>query len=237
MAFVHGKNAGVFVGSNDLSSYFQGTDLEASCASHDVTTYSKTTATVQRAAGLWDGKVSLSGLFDATADAILAAFIGSASGEVFTFCPYQTSLGQAFLGVVQHASYKMSNPVGGMVTVSAELVCRSDFEPGGQMLRTLSQSATSANGSTVDSGAASTNGGIATIHCTAFSGTSVAVKIQHSTDGSSWADLTGGAFSTLSAVGSERITIAAGTTVNRYIREYHTHTSATATYIVAFARR
>ena len=67
----------------------------------------------------------------------------------------------------------------------------------------------------------------------------VTMKIQHSTDNSTFVDLV-----TFTVVGSttttqERIVVAAGTTVNRYLRAQSTvaGTTGSITPIVAFARR
>ena len=54
---------------------------------------------------------------------------------------------------------------------------------------------------------------------TAFTGTDVTIKIQDSADDSSYADLTGGAFTQVtSAPQAQRIATAAGATVRRYLR-------------------
>jgi len=235
MAFLHGKATRVMVGLADLSPYFTSVEADASATSHDVTTLSKTT--VQRAAGLKDGKVSMTGLFDATCDALVAAYLGSAAGEVVTICPGgDTAGGPAQLGTVSHTSYKTSQPVGGMVAASATLDCKTAWEPNGKVLHVLGAETATGNEASVDNAASTANGGIASIHCTVFTGTSLAVKIQHSTNDTDWVDLTP-AFTSRTAVGSEQIVIAAGTTVNRYLREYHTIVGTTMTYLVAFARR
>lgn len=93
------------------------------------------------------------------------------------------------------------------------------------------------NGTSVNNGAATANGGVAHLHVTAFSGlTSNSVVIEHSTNDSVWSTL---ATSTLvTAVGSERIVIAPGTTVNQYLRIRDDVTgTGTCTRFVAFARR
>jgi hypothetical protein len=77
------------------------------------------------------------------------------------------------------------------------------------------------------------------VHTTAIAGAapSVVWKIQHSTDNSTWADLV--TFAASTAVGFERVEVAAGTTVNRYLRAIRTFggTTTSITSAVAFARR
>jgi len=238
MAFLHGKGTRLMVAQYDLSAYFTSADVDASTASHDVTTLSKNT--VQRAAGLNDGKASLAGMFDATADALLASWLGSTSGEAFTVCPGGDSAGgPAQIGKVQHVSYKASQPVGGYVTASVGVECKTDWQPNGKVLHVLGAETETGAEASVDNSASSANGGLATIHVTTASASdTLDSKIQHSANDADWADLSP-AFTQVAAATSEVITIAAGTTVNQYVREYHTIAGASPsfTYLVAFARR
>ena len=93
------------------------------------------------------------------------------------------------------------------------------------------------NSTSVDNGASSTNGGVASLHVTAVTGTtpSLTVKVQHSSDNSTFVDLI--TFTAANAAGSQRRTVSG--TVNRYVRETHTlsGTSPNFTYAAAFARR
>lgn len=94
------------------------------------------------------------------------------------------------------------------------------------------------NGTARDGTAASSNGGVAHIHVTAFSGlTNNIVTIEHSVDGStSWATLA--TFSTYTGLTSERVVVAAGTTVRRYLRVVDNVTGTGSTNrVVTFARR
>jgi len=59
------------------------------------------------------------------------------------------------------------------------------------------------------------------LHVFAFTGTSAAIKLQHSNDdgaGDAYADITGAAFSSVSVVGAQRIQTGRTTTVKRYVR-------------------
>lgn len=93
------------------------------------------------------------------------------------------------------------------------------------------------DGTTVDNGAATTNGGVVHLHVTAFSGlTSDSVIVEHSTDNAAWVTLD--TFTSVTAVGSERRTIAAGTTVRRYVRiRDDVAGTGSITRMVALARR
>jgi hypothetical protein len=107
----------------------------------------------------------------------------------------------------------------------------------GVSLSDLTAISADTNGTTVDGGAATANGGVAHLHVTAFTGlTSDSVIVEHSTNDSVWATL--GTFTSVTGTTSERLVIAAGTTVNRYLRVRDDVTgTGTCTRAVAFSRR
>uniref|UniRef100_UPI003BB56F59 hypothetical protein n=1 Tax=Thermoanaerobacterium sp. DL9XJH110 TaxID=3386643 RepID=UPI003BB56F59 len=73
------------------------------------------------------------------------------------------------------------------------------------------------NGTTVDNAASSSNGAVAHLHVTGFTGLSNAViKVTHSTDNFSSSDVDLITFSTVSGLTSQRSTVTG--TVNRYVR-------------------
>jgi hypothetical protein len=77
------------------------------------------------------------------------------------------------------------------------------------------------NGSSVDAGASSAFGLQAYLHVTSFTGTDVTVKLQESSDdgaGDAFADVTGGGFTAVTGIGSQRIATAADLAVERYLR-------------------
>ena len=87
------------------------------------------------------------------------------------------------------------------------------------------------------------HGAVANLHVTALTlggYTDVAFKLQHSDDHSVWTDVTGGAFSTVAAVGGQQLTIAVATTVKRYVALLYSFDGAGAgpsvTYVAAVAR-
>jgi hypothetical protein len=101
--------------------------------------------------------------------------------------------------------------------------------------------AAAGNGSTVDLGAVPISysfGWSAFLHVTAFTGTSVTVKIQDSADASAWLDLASATFTAATAIGAQRITTAYSSTatVRRYVRVVTTGTYSNAVYAVNFVR-
>lgn len=91
-----------------------------------------------------------------------------------------------------------------------------------------------ASGTGLDGTAATTFGAQFYLHLSAFTGTSVVVKIQDSADNATFADLSGAAFASKSAVGFERIAVTG--TVRRYLRVATTGTFSNATFLVNAVR-
>lgn len=118
------------------------------------------------------------------------------------------------------ADYEPLGVVGELnkVNVRYQVTGRADF---GVLLQELAAKTadfnTKTQGLEIDGGAATTTGWAAHLQVTAYSGfSSVAIKIRDSADNSTYADLTSGAFASVTAVGAQRITGAAGATVRRY---------------------
>lgn len=244
MSFLTGKGSKVYVGQYDLSAYFQSADAEQNCQSQDTTTFGNNWRRV--IGGLKDGSVSLSGLFDATAlaiDPILHGLMGDDTGSVVT-----VGLGGGALGdrcrliKAKPSSYPISDPVDGLITVSADLQPDGGVDAG-DILKALAAETAATDQTGVDNGFATSNGGVLHFHCTAASGTSPTLDgtLEHSSDNSSWSAVTGGAITQATAAGSQRVEVAAGTTINRYTRWSSTTIGGTDTptftYAAAFARR
>jgi hypothetical protein len=94
--------------------------------------------------------------------------------------------------------------------------------------------------STVDNGVATSNGGVFHAHAQNIDLTdlsSLSIRLQHSVDGSTWVDLVALTAFEAAQFASLSVTVAAGTTVRRYLRAVTTATGGTATVQAAFARR
>ncbi|MFE4716860.1 hypothetical protein ACFRLW_10465 [Streptomyces sp. NPDC056728] len=77
------------------------------------------------------------------------------------------------------------------------------------------------------------------LHVFAFTGTSVTVKLQESSDngvGDPFTDVVGGAFTAATGIGAQRIATAPGQTVERYLRAVTTGTFTNAVFAVSVAR-
>jgi hypothetical protein len=97
-----------------------------------------------------------------------------------------------------------------------------------------------ANGGTVDLGSSPTSfsfGWAAYLHVFAFTGTSVTVTLQDSANGSTWANLSGGAFTAATAAGKQRLASSSSTaTVRRFMRVVTSGTFSNAVFAVNFIR-
>jgi hypothetical protein len=247
--FIHGKSTGVLLNEYDLSAYFNSVDASTSLETAETTGFGSSAKSY--IPGLVDATISLSGMFATDAsgsDAVLATILGSATTPILTI-PFETgSIGKkAIVAKAHETSYSTSNPVGDIVSVSADFNASTDGTTnvtyGLRTGVTLTAGASIAYGAlaaltAVDNAASSAAGGISNLHVTAnsISGGTTTIKVQHSTDNSTWADLI-----TFSAVAASTVTSqqsAVASTVNRYLRVLPSTagSSGAITFHVSFAR-
>jgi TP901-1 family phage major tail protein len=123
--FVHGKNAQFVLESTNLSNTLNEISLPREIETAETTTFGTQDKTY--IVGLSDATVSLSGMFDATADSAINAVIsnlksGSIASASFTYGPSGSAGGKPqFTGQALVTSYEVSSPVGDVVTYSLEL--------------------------------------------------------------------------------------------------------------------
>lgn len=241
--FRHGKHTAILFDEFNLSPF-----LNEVSSSQEVET-GETTAFGQNAktyiVGLADGTVSASGLFEATStagqegiDPTISASLGRETGGVLTFAQEGLVAGRRVkMAQVKSTSYEVSAPVGDVVSVSAEFQASGGVQAGHVLATGTVSTATTTNGAAVDNAASSANGGVAHFHVTAnANGGSTTLKVQHSADNSSWADL--GSVS-IPASASTRTSgrVEATGTVNRYVRgTVVTASTGAISYTITFAR-
>lgn len=160
-----------------------------------------------------------------TADVICALFGGD-------------TLGQPFIGYsgVYKGSYEVLAETEKLTKANTKFLFNGAFDDG-LILLPLAARTVDTNGTSINNSAGTTNGGAGYVQCTAFSGFSgVVVTIEHSTNNSVWATLI--TFTTIaSAPTAERVALAAGTTVNQYVRAVVDVTgSGSITVFVGFKR-
>ena len=243
--FRHGKNTIVLFNNFNLTEYFNSVSTSAMAEAVETTTFGSANKTY--AIGMKDGTVSLEGLWagDATGvDEVLAAAVTSDAKNIITVGTEGATLGRrAKLINADETSYEITGAVADMVTISAEAQASGTvggFDGGVLLAANQTVTATVAN-TGVDNAAASTNGGVAHLHVTTNTRNgAITVKVQHSSNNSTWADLVSFTATTSATTTSERIEVAAGTSVNRYLRANvsgFAGSSGSATITVGFARR
>jgi hypothetical protein len=94
------------------------------------------------------------------------------------------------------------------------------------------------NGASLDYGAVSTAFGLtAYLQVFSLTGTNVVVTLEDSANDSTWAAITGAAFTSVTvAPGSQRIQTATGATIRRYVRAVTSGTFSNAVFAVSFTR-
>lgn len=237
MGAVHGKKTRVLLDGSHLSGWLNDASSSGERQAEDATTFGNDDRVY--VGGLPDGTVSLSGLFDGTADAIhdILKDLLDSGGSTLTYAPGGLGVGEATgMASVLSTSYEPSSEVAGLVQVSMEAQADGGLTFG-VALSGLDTVTSSGSGTGHDSGASSSNGGVAHLHVTSVSGTSptLDVKVQESSDGSTWADLA--TFGQQTSAGSERVEVSG--TVERHLRAMWTvgGTSPEFEFAVAFARR
>jgi len=121
MAFAHGKNT-VFKIDNsvgaltDISAYLTDVDLPQSAKTAETTTFGALADTF--VAGTKNATISVSGNFDATADAVLAAILGLIGS--FEYGPTGSTAGMIkYTGECLCTAYSIKGAVGGLVQATA----------------------------------------------------------------------------------------------------------------------
>jgi len=231
--FTHGKDAVVLLDNTNLSTTL--TDVSFSLTSDVSETSTFSSSSKSFISGLRDGQITASGYFETSSpdsDAEYLAQLGG-SGAAFSVAPIGYTRGNpSTFGSVIETSYDRSADIGGVVAAAVAFQFDGDAYNGKSMLdvTTLTSTATQTS---VDFGAAGTNGGAATLHVTAASGTSptLTAKIQTSADNSSFSDYI--TFTQNTAVGSELKTSASAPA--RYARAVLTIGGSTPSFTVAIS--
>ena len=248
--FLHGKTTAVLVDEFDMSGYFNNVDFSMSLDTAETTAFAASAKAY--IPGLKDATLSVSGMFsqDATvgSDVVLAAALGSTTTPVVTVVQGTGTIGnRCVLGRAHETSYATSNPVGDVVSISADFNASTDGTANqtlglasGVILTTGASIAYGSLGalSSVDNTASSASGGMATLHASTntIAGGATTVLVQHSADNSTWATLI--TFTAISASTTTKQLSAVSGTVNRYLRASASTagSSGSIIYNVGFAR-
>ena len=246
--FIHGKDTAVYIDEFNLSEYFTAAETNINNSVAETTGYGATDASFIN--GQKSGTLSLSGMWAADTDGSdeeLQALLGNATTPVIIVRQGTAAIGgRAILAQANETSYAISSPVADITTVTADFECSTNntsnltfaLIPGVQLTTGASVAHGSlGNLSSVDNSASSANGGAGTLHVpTNTVGGNTTIKIQHSANDSTWADLI-----SFTVVGSSAKTSeikAVSGTVNRYLRATASTagSSGAITFMVAFSR-
>lgn len=126
MAFAHGKSAVFKLDDSggtlrDLSSYLNDLSMPRSIETAETTTFGVSGSAKTYITGLTDATISISGLFDATADGYLAGVVGGTNTLSFEYGPAGSTGGYVkYSGECIMTSYDVSAAVGDAVQATAE---------------------------------------------------------------------------------------------------------------------
>lgn len=244
MAFLAGPTSRVLIGSLRASVYARSVGVQSTTATHNVTTLEQVGVSGRPQTfivGQDTSTFSCDGPLDI--DAVDTSMFDrlknwKQSNLPITYGPYGFTAGtRVWLVNGVQTMLSATAPIASTVdwSCAAQTDGMTDFN--GVVLADLAAVTADASSTAIDNAASTANGGVAHLHVTAYSGlTSNDIIVEHSADNSIWATL--GTFTSVTGVGSERLVIAAGTTVNRYLRISDDVTgTGSCTRFVAFARR
>lgn len=229
---VSAQKSRVLVGDFHLSSY--ATSIGGTWQQDMLDTTVLTDTSKTSIIGSETSTAKVSGLFDDAQHADAASW-KSAAAQPITVGLNGLALGSE-LWMVNGLLTEMSTNAARNGVVGFDLNAQTDgLTDFGVSLHDLTAVTADESGTGYDGAAATTGGGVAHLHATAYSGLASAVIIvEDSANNSVWATI--GTFATLTAVGRERLAIAG--TIRRYVR-YSIDVTGTGsiTFAVGLARR
>lgn len=171
---------------------------------------------------------------------ILSSAFVDGSEVVITGSPVVLTVGgNAYLMNCCEQDYSINTPLGQLITVGLTLRSKNGLNFG-KWLFNASVDDTTTNGTSVDNGAATSNGGIFHAHAQNVDLTDLSdagITLQHSILGSVWVDLIAATAFSADEFGSISVEVAPGTTVYRYLRAVVATTGGAAAVQAAFSRR
>lgn len=235
MAFVHGRKAKVYVNGYDLTAFMRAGSIQRTADMAEASPFM--TDAKSYIPGMHDATISGEGMYDGAAaaiDEVLDAILG-----VATHANVLVDIGDEAVGSVAHGmkagetSKDVDTATDDVAAVALEFQSSSGAE---RCLihkpLTVITTSNDGDGTSIDNGASSAYGGVGYLHVTSATGGSLVVKVQHSADNSTFADLI--TFTAATAIGSERVAVSG--TVNRYTRASEALSASTQTYVMAFGR-
>jgi hypothetical protein len=225
MAFLPGYASKVLANEQVVCATVSGWTVNHQRAVSEVTAMcqgSALTGSASYVPGLKSGAITLTGPQDSSGQSLHSEIVNSLGVDndlQLMLLPDGDAVGKfAIFATLDVTDYATDANVTDAVGFSASAAADESVDMG-FVLHALGAETADGNGTSVDRGAGSTStlGAVAAVHVTAYTGlTSLALKVQHSTDNSVWADLV--AFASITGVGKQIVKVDTGTTVNRYLR-------------------
>lgn len=240
MAKATGLGQFILVAGVDLSGDTQSVSVRGGPAPIELTGINKSAP--ERAGGRLDGGIDWVSFFDDAAGQAHPTLKGLPTTSVHVMYGDASTIGQpAACEVAKQINYDPTLGNDGTLTLAVQSMVSdgASVEWCDLLTAGLRTDTAATNGSSLDGAAATTTGWAAYLQVSAFSGTDVTITIQDSADNSSWANVTGGAFTQVtSGPTTERIEGAAGATLRRYVRVITTTSGGvtSVTFAVAITR-
>lgn len=198
----------------------------------------------ERMGGVRDGRIEFTSFFNPSTGQAHERFSALPStDQIVTYCR-GTTLGNAAAScVAKQIGYDGKRAADGGFTFSVSAQANGfGVEWGEQLTAGIRTDTSATNGSSVDYGATvgTTNFGLQMyVHLFAFTGTSVTIKVQSSTDdggGDAFADITGATSGALTTIGATRVATGTTAAVERYLRVVTTGTFTVANFSLHVVR-
>lgn len=243
MSVQTGVTMKVLVNQYDLTGYFKKLDLDAQTSMYDTTVFGSVAKSF--IPGIRAGTVGVEGLFESpgTANApdnVFAAIEASTTTPIVSIAPAGLTVGnRVYLLQAHENNHNIGAEVDALILNRAEFTDNDGYDFGVSLHALAAETSLPFDGTAVDNGASSANGGVGFLHVSAIAGgaPNAVYKIQHSTDNVTYIDLI--AFTAVTAAVAQRSVVAAGTTIRRYLKITITEggTTTSVTGSVSFARR
>lgn len=196
---------------------------------------------VERIGGLRDGAMEFTSWFNPSTDQAHKRLSTLPTTDVLVSYFRGTTLGNPSAALIaKQINYDGTRGDDGAFSFNVQATSNGYGIEWGRSLTAGIRTDTSAtNGSSVDDTASTSFGLQAYLHVFAFTGTSVTVKLQESSDdggSDAFVDVTGGGFTAATGVTSQRIATATNLTVERYLRIVTTGTFSNAQFAVTVVR-
>jgi hypothetical protein len=237
MTFKHGRLGELWLKGVDVSIYFHDATFNAKVAAAPTTTFKATWETY--IPGQATGNLTAAGYYDSSeADKVRATLL-AAIGQLTYFPAGAVAIGdQGRLLNINSSDFKTGSKVGGAVTMDWTALATAPVGIGTclHLLQPEAPGTVTGVGDGILTSAQSLTGAVAHLHVTAMTGGDThTFKLQDATTlGGAYADITGGAFTNVTAVGSQRLVIPG--TIRAFVRAVSVISTNAATFGIAVAR-